>query len=175
MQRYFIDKLNEKEMTAILTDGDFHHIKNVMRCKVDDQIIVCDKDGACYKSSIMFFADNIVKCRLDESMSDNDLPVRVDIAQALIRREKFEYMLQKSTELGVNYIIPTITKNVIVKLDGSKADKKVKRWNLITKEASEQAHRSSLSTVTDVIRLEDLNYGEYDKVLVAYEQEHSKI
>ncbi len=171
MQRYFIqDALqNDTRITTII--DDFHHIKNVMRFKVGDEIIICDPFGHCYISAIQSFNQQTVICSILSPVVNNNLPVQVDIAQALIRRERFEYMIQKSTELGVHTIIPIVTKHTIIKVQDQKEQQKQKRWNLIAKEASEQSHRSSTSNVTDVVDLKQLPFQQYEVVLVAYEKE----
>jgi 16S rRNA (uracil1498-N3)-methyltransferase len=171
MQRYFTSKLNQETKTAVLEGADFHHVKNVMRLKVDDQIIVCDLNSNCYLSTIKEI-NKEVNVILDKILGNTELPVKVDIAQGLIRREKFEYMLQKSTELGVRSIIPVKGKYSIVQLDQTKLAKKQERWNKITKEASEQAHRNVVVNVEDIKQsYKEIDYSKYDVVLVAYENE----
>lgn len=170
MQRYFIEKIDISNNQAILTDGDFHHVKNVMRGRIGDEIIVCDYE-VCYQVTITDITKKEIITILDTLLEQKKQPYKCDIAQALIRRERFEYMLQKATELGVNTIIPTNMKNSIIKLQDNKKDNKVTRWNAITKEASEQSHRSTLSSVSDIKALKELNYKDYDIVLVAYEKE----
>ncbi len=172
MQRYFIDELDIEKKSALLTDNDFHHIKNVMRHKIDDHIIVCNKQGVCYESSITHFEDKQVVVKLIEEKLSNDLPLQVTIAQAVIRRERFEYMIQKSSELGVTSIIPTLMKNVIIKLDQKKMNKKVERWNILAKEACEQSHRNQLAKVQNITQLKLIDLSTYDKVIVAYEKKN---
>lgn len=172
MQRYFIQQLNPTEHYAIIDGSDVHHIRNVMRFRIGDELIVCNFDGLCYKSSIQTITNNAVECSLIEVVEGNDLPVIVDIAQGLIRREKFEYMIQKSTELGVHQIIPIETKHTIIKLNDQKQDRKIERWNALAKEASEQSHRNRLASVTDITKLMKLPFSAYDVVLVAYEKEY---
>ncbi len=172
MQRYFIKKFNHENKSALLEGNDFHHIKNVMRHKVNDYIIVCNEEGICLISEIVAYGNKIVKVNLKQEVESKDLLVQVDIAQSLIRRDKFEYMIQKSTELGVNNIIPILTKNVIVKIDANKQSRKIDRWNLLAKEASEQSHRNKRSNVLSIHKLKELDFLNYDVVLIAYEKEN---
>src|SRR5574344_1621716 len=65
-------------------------------------------------------------------------------------------ILQKATELGVDKIIPLITKNSIIKIDNE--EKKLNRWSRICKEASEQSKRLTIPTITNIKRLNELNY-----------------
>lgn len=172
MQRYFIEKLHLESKEAFLVGNDFHHIKNVMRSKIGDYIIVCDNHDICFKSKIVSFENNQVKTIFEELVPTTELPVVVDIAQALIRRERFEYMLQKSTELGAHTIIPVKMKHSIVQLEDKKEKKKIERWNKITKEASEQSHRNHNVMVDEVTGLRNIDFKSYDVVLVAYEKEN---
>jgi 16S rRNA (uracil1498-N3)-methyltransferase len=171
MQRYFTKQMNLHSMTAILENADFHHVKNVMRMKVSDEIIVCDLNGNCFFSTILA-VDSVVKVALNRKMVSTELTVNIDLAQALIRRERFEWVLQKVSELGVQKIIPVKSKYSIISVEDEKASKKVERWNKITKEASEQSHRHHLVKVTDVVNgFGTIDLKAYDIVLVAYEKE----
>ncbi|MBN2604428.1 MAG: 16S rRNA (uracil(1498)-N(3))-methyltransferase [Bacilli bacterium] len=171
MQRYFINTIDLTSKTAILSGNDFHHLKNVMRHRIDDKIIVCDFEGHCFLSTISEFQSNSAVCHVKDEISSTEMKVSVDIAQGLIRREKFEYMLQKSSELGANKIIPTMMRNSIVKVEDKKSDNKITRWNAITKEACEQSHRNRLCLVTDITDMASISYHDYDLVLVCYEEE----
>lgn len=172
MQRYFLDIVDGVKKTFI-EGQDYHHITHVMRSKVNDKIIVCNLNGKCYKAIILSFHEKKVEVLLEDAIPQSIKPITIDIAQALIRRERFELMLQKSTELGVSTIYPLLLKNCVVKLDANKEQKKIERWNKITKEASEQSHRSSLAFVQEVTNLQKLDYSSYDVVFVAYEKEQA--
>ena len=62
---------------------------------------------------------------------------------ALIKQDKFEWMLQKACELGVSKIVPFVSKNTVVKLDEKKAEKKLIRWNEILLAATKQCNRNT--------------------------------
>ena len=173
MQRYFINQIDIENKKALLEGNDFHHIKNVMRSKKNDHIIVCDLLGNCFLSEIDNILDKVIIANLLESIPSMELDVTIDLAQGLIRKERFEYVLQKATELGVSNITPVYSKHSIIQLDSKKTHKKVERWNKITKEASEQSHRNKCVTVSDVKNsFKELDYSKYDVVLVAYEKEN---
>ena len=171
MQRYFINNLNIDKKTALIQGADFHHVKNVMRAKLGDRLIVCHK-SLCYNAVIRSFNDNEVQCALESEIASLAKNYEVTIAQGLIRRERFEYMLQKSTELGVDYIIPMSSQHSIIKLNPLKVDSKIERWNKITKEASEQSHRNTQSIVLHLHDLHSIKFKTFDIVLVAYEKEN---
>lgn len=171
MQRYFIKEEQIKNNTVTITGNDSHHIRNVMRMKPKDTVIVCN-NGVCYYASIKGETNGEVYCDIVEQLPINQKEFQVTIAQGLIRRERFEYMLQKATELGVDEIIPMNSSFSIIKIKHEKSSKKIERWNTITKEASEQSHRSKITKVHEICELHNLPFNEFDLILVAYEKEN---
>ena len=160
MQRYFAkDKINNK---MILLDGDIHHIKKVMRMNINDNIEVVYEEKL-YLCKIIDNYDIEIEKEINE---DNELNVDVTIAIGMVKEQKFDLILQKLTELGVKEIIPLNMERSIIKLDNSKIDKKVERWNLICKEASEQSKRNLVPKVNVPSSLKDLVKLDYDKKLI---------
>ena len=152
MQRYFVS--NKEIDTYILNQDDSHHIINVMRMNINDEIEVV-YDSKLYICSIISM-DNLVKCkqiRVIET-SFNNIP-KVIIAQSLVKEQKMDYILQKSCELGVTELIPLITTRSIIKVDKND-NKKVSRWQKILKEASEQSKRIDIPNVSNIMDLKDL-------------------
>ena len=84
----------------------------------------------------------------------------------MVKEQKFDLILQKLTELGVKEIIPLIMERSIVKLDNSKINKKLERWNLICKEASEQSKRNIVPKVMAPMTIKELVKLDYDKKLI---------
>lgn len=170
MQRYFAKEYNDK---IILRDSDIHHIKNVMRMKIDDRIeVVFDKKlYICNIDSI----EPLILSIIDIINEENKINLDVTVALGLVKEQKMDLILQKLTELGVNEIIPVNMERSIVKLDDNKISKKMIRWNTICKEASEQSKRTSVPIIHDVINLKDLSKIDGDVRLVASTKEKDKL
>lgn len=152
MQRYFVS--NKEDNIFTLNNDDSHHVINVMRMKTDDRIEVVF-DSNLFIAAIISL-DIPVRCKIVEEISNEALSIpNVIIAQALVKEQKMDYILQKSCELGVYEIIPTITSRSIIKIDKND-DKKVIRWNKIMKEASEQSKRVDIPKVANITSLKDL-------------------
>ena len=152
MQRYFVSNKDNDIFT--LTSDDSHHVINVMRMKLDDRIEVVF-DSNLFIATIISL-DVPVKCKIVEEVSNVSLTIpNVIIVQALVKEQKMDYILQKSCELGVFKVIPTMTSRSIIKVDKND-DKKVVRWNKIMKEASEQSKRVNIPEVTNITSLKDL-------------------
>ena len=152
MQRYFVKEKNNQNF--ILENTDIHHIKKVMRCKNNDKIeIVYDKKVyLCNIDNI----DSMTLSIIDSYEEERDSNIELTIAVALVQEQKFDLILQKLTELGVNNIIPVKTERSIVKIDKIKEEKKKIRWENICKEASEQSHRVTIPKIHNIISLKEL-------------------
>lgn len=170
MQRYFAKEKNNDNFT--LLDGDIHHIKKVMRCNNNDKIEVV-YDNKVYLCNI----DDIELLKLsiiDIYEEDRNLNVDLTIAVGLVQEQKFDLILQKLTELGVNNIIPLKMERSIVKIDKQKEEKKKNRWELICKEASEQSHRTSIPKIHNIMTIKELLENKKQLNLICSLQDESK-
>ena len=159
MQRYFAKEKIEDNF--ILYETDYHHIKNVMRSRVGDEVeIVYDKDVyICMISTL-----DPISFKITKIFNENrNLNIKLIVAVPLVTEQKFDLIIQKLTELGVDTIIPIKTARSIVKIDEKRQDKKISRWRLICKEASEQSKRIDIPTVKEIHSIKDLK--EYDTKL----------
>lgn len=85
----------------------------------------------------------------------HELPANVTLFQGLPKGDKFETIIQKAVELGVNEIVPVMTKRSVVKLDTKKRENKLKRWNSISESAAKQSKRTYIPKVEEVIDFEE--------------------
>lgn len=173
MQRYFV-KVRNNDNSFTLSSEDSYHITKVMRAKLKDLVEIVNDNTVyiCEISSI----DNNVKCRIKDSLIDNtnNIP-SVTVAQSLVKEQKMDYILQKSTELGVNKIIPIEVERSIIKANG-KSNKKIERWNKIVKEASEQSKRINIPKVSEIKNIKELIKEEYDyKILCSVNETSTTI
>lgn len=173
MQRYFINQnADSLQRFSIIDKGDIHHILNVMRYQIDDEIIITFSDQSVYKCKINNIATNEIEIELVEQIDiDSELPQTITICSGLIKADKYEWLLQKATELGASEFLAVGMKRSIVKLNESKVTKKLERWQKIIKEAAEQSYRLAIPSIAykaslkEVFQQSDL----YDYILIAYE------
>lgn len=162
MQRYFAKEI--KNNNIILENSDIHHIKTVMRMKENDKIeVIYDKKLYICKIGNI---DNLELKIESIEEENNELNKEIIVALGLVKEQKMDLILQKLTELGVTKIIPVNMERCIVKLDSKKEEKKLQRWNMICKEASEQSKRNKVPEVTNIINLKELINIETDLKLV---------
>jgi 16S rRNA (uracil1498-N3)-methyltransferase len=161
MQRYFA--IDEK---LTLDSSDIYHIYKVMRMQPDDKIEVI-YNGAIHLCQLKEVSVNSVKLDvLEKKTVNNELSWGITIAVSMVSEQKWDYILQKATELGVSEIIPLQLSRTLIKLDKSKSDKKIERWIKICKEASEQSHRTVVPNILNVMKVTDLIKSDYDLKLV---------
>ncbi len=166
MQRYFVGDEAVNENRIAISGGDFHHIRNVMRMNIGDELVVTTFSGSSFKTRISSFNKGEVVVEIIERLNQSDNTLNISLAQALIRRENFELVLQKATELGVREIFPLKTERQVIKLED--ISKKKFRYEAIVKEASEQSERAKMPIIRDLSTIESLPYHEYDHILIAY-------
>ena len=166
MQQYFAINKNLE-----LLESDYHHIKNVMRMKVNDKIkVVYDNvTYLCELSNIDDIKFNIIK---EEKNISNK--VKISIAFGLIKEQKLDYLFQKGTEVGISEFIPVNMIRSVVKIDSNKENKKIDRWNKILKEASEQSFRSNIPNLTNIKNIKDLINLDFDLKLVCSLNENTQ-
>lgn len=167
MQQYFSNKRCDQNL--MLSSSDWHHIKNVMRMKTCDNIIVVyDEKKYLCEISIEDEAATII----DTITNNSESNVRVSIAQGLIREQKLDTVLKMCTELGMYEYYPVLMERSVVKLDKSIYNKKIQRWQLICKEASEQSHRNFVPIINEILTVEELSKLDYDVKLVCSTKEN---
>lgn len=171
---FYIKKEQISGGTINIIGEDVKHIKNVLRYKVGDELEVCDDIQIRYQTKISEFKEeSIILEIIDIIEKDTEIPFKIDIYQGLPKSDKMDLIVQKTTELGVNGIIPVLTDRVIVKVEKGNESKKSDRWNKIALEASKQSGRQRVPVVEKIVNLENVveNLSEYDIVIVPFECE----
>ena len=136
-----------------ITGGDVNHIRNVLRMKEGEELTVSDgKTAVNYLCRIAEFTPDTVRLSIiSAEEKDTELPVKVLLFQGLPKAEKMEWIIQKTTELGVSEIIPVSNARSVVKLDADRGAKKTKRWQSIAESAAEQSRRRIVPTVREPV------------------------
>ena len=170
MQRYFV---NEKVGNSFfIAADDSYHIIKVMRMQLKDKIEIVFQDKL-FLCEIVKLSPN-VKCDIVKEFNNEKLILpKVSIAQSLVKEQKMDYILQKSTELGVYEIIPIYTERSIIKVK-DKYDQKIERWKKVVKEASEQSKRFTLPYLNRIIDLKELIKEKYDFKFICSVNEKTK-
>lgn len=173
MYRFFVDKNQISDKKISITGDDFNHIKNVLRMKEGEEIsVMVNGDDTEYRCEISGYDEDEVICTLLFMKKSNvELPCEITLYQALPKSDKMELIIQKAVELGASRIVPVATKRAVVKLEGSKEDKKIARWNSISQAAAKQSKRAVIPEVTQVMSFKEAvsDSRQSDIKLIPYE------
>ncbi|HEX3046959.1 MAG TPA: 16S rRNA (uracil(1498)-N(3))-methyltransferase [Bacillota bacterium] len=151
MTRFFIPSNQIKDNQAILTGNDRRHLVNVLRQGVGDEITVLNGKGQEFLAKIMRIdADSVIAELLEETNRPTEPKVRLNLIQSLPKLDKFEWIIQKNTELGVSRFQPVITERSMVKIKGELQGRKEERWRKIIQEAAEQSGRKIVPELAHV-------------------------
>lgn len=175
MQRYFVSDDQFHDGQVQIAGEDARHITKVMRMQQGEEIICCNLSGNGFYCRIDSLSDHAVEATIIKPIEkDNELPIRVAIAQGLPKGDKLDFIVQKATELGADTFCLFQAERSIAKWVGtSKIERKLERLQKIAKEAAEQSHRSHIPLVTEPLTLAGLleKSKSYDQKVVAYEEE----
>ena len=128
MQHFFVPPSQVGEGEILGTGPDVNHMRNVLRMRPGEELVVSDGNNRQYRCAIDHYeGENAFLSILEEKETDTELPSRIYLFQGLPKQEKMEWIVQKSVELGVCQVIPVATRRSVVRLDEKKAAKKVAR------------------------------------------------
>lgn len=174
MYHFFVAPEQIGEDTICITGPDVNHIKNVLRMKEGESVLLGDGMSKNYLCTLKSIENQQVTAEilsLDEA--GRELPSRLYLFQGLPKSDKMELIIQKAVELGACQIIPVATKRAVVKLDGKKEEARIKRWNAISESAAKQSKRVLIPEVTGVMTLKEAfaYVKDFDVNLIPYEHE----
>ena len=162
--------------TIEITGSDAHHLMHVMRAKAGQEVTVVDDAGCVARMEMTAFREDAVTLTLKERLAaDTESPLKLVLAQCLLKADKMDYVVQKAVELGVTEIIPVKSHNCVVRYDAKKAAARQQRWQKIAEEAAKQCGRTALTAVTPITDLsgllKDNSRAEDTEIIFCYENE----
>ena len=174
MSKFFVrDEQIDNDIIKI-QGPDVNHIKNVLRQKVGDEIIICNSDKEnTYLCDITKMEKEIIECKIVRGLEDFKSNIKVTIMQGLPKKDKMDLVIQKSVELGCYDIQPVDMERCIVKYEEKDKRKKLERWQKISEVAAKQCDRNFIPKVNNIMTLKNICnlLPEYDIVILAYEKE----
>lgn len=176
MYNFFTNKPPVNDLYYV-EEGDYNHVKNVLRMKVGDRILVSNKN----KSDLCEITDvtptQIVVKIIEEDYQNTNLPIDIHLFQGLPKADKMELIIQKAVELGVNEITPVEMKRCVVKLEPNKKASKTARWQAIAESGAKQSKRNVIPAVNLPLSFKELvdKIKEFDLFIIPYENKDGMI
>ncbi len=171
MHRFFIPSEWIRQSRVSLTDEPAHQIIHVLRLKPKDHIILLDNSGWEYEVEIDQMSPGLIQGRvIGQGLGATEPRVKVTLYQALLKAEKFEFILQKGVELGVSAFVPFVSERCVVRKPG---ENKLARWRKIIQEAAEQSGRALLPALHPVATFREASDSAHGASILLWEEERS--
>jgi len=151
-RRFFVDRIERGH--ARINGDDAHHLTRVLRVEPGQKFEISDNQRA-YLAEVETARKDLVSFAILEEIPAAPPAVHTTLFAALIKFERFEWIVEKATELGVAVVIPVETARSEKGLEQA-AHKRLSRWQRIAREASEQSRRAHLPVIEPPIKLADL-------------------
>lgn len=144
-RRFFVDEVRNGK--AELSGDEAKHLTRVLRVEAGQRFEISDNRNV-YLAEIETARKELVIFRTLEKLAMPEPGTRLVLCAALFKFDRFEWMIEKATELGVSEIVPVETTRSERGLERA-AQKRVERWRRIALEASQQSRRATLPIVRD--------------------------
>lgn len=154
MHRFFVPPDAIRANKVDFPERAAHQIRNVFHMNPGDRVMVLDDSGWEYQVSLQLVSRKSVLGQVEvRAPAGNEPMLDLTLFAALLKKDNFEWVLQKCTELGVGTIVPIITERTII---AEPSEHKLERWHRITMEAAEQSGRGRLPRLEDPIEMEEV-------------------
>ena len=167
MRRFFVEKIAPGADVLSITGKEARHIVNVLRMKKGEMLILMDGKGQMFEATIEKLHSKEVKVKIDKSIpSPPPSSIYISLAQALIKSHPMDYLIQKTTELGISSIHPFYPERTVIKLKPGHLKNKMDRWAEIMISACKQCGRSTLPILNPPLTFEELIKNVVDKKIL---------
>ena len=156
MPHFFVPPKNQKGLFFFFDKSESRHISRALRKKSGELVSIFDGQGKVQKAKILDVSNpSKVTGEIVGNPPDSgsvSKPRRIlKIYPALIKGPRFEWMIEKLTEMGVSSIHPIVTERTIVRIRSEQSESKLKRWKKIVLAASKQSGRSDIPAVFEPV------------------------
>jgi 16S rRNA (uracil1498-N3)-methyltransferase len=155
MHRFFIPPENIQNNQVIFPESSIRQIRNVLRLKPGEQVMVLDNLGSQFLVQLnMVSSEGVDGLVLEKSPANGESTIRLRLFFSITQREKVEWILQKCTEIGVTAFFPFISTYSLSREKGMDASR-IRRWEKIIQEAAEQCGRGRIPSLREITTLQE--------------------
>lgn len=175
MHRFFIPPGWIRGDHVLLRDDVARQLRHVLRLRPGARIVVLDDRGVEYEVALVSVGNKGARGDIvARRPASGEPPAQVTLCQAVLKKDNFEWVLQKGTEIGVARFVPLITARTVAAGEEGVSAAKRERWARIVREAAEQSRRGALPVVVAPLTFgEALDHLTADLTLIAWEEERA--
>jgi 16S rRNA (uracil1498-N3)-methyltransferase len=157
MRRFFVEHIVRTGDLVPITGKEVNHIRNVLRMKEGDTLIIMDGKGHRFEARIEVLHRKGVKAKITKTLPAlHPSPIEIHLAQALIKSHPMDFLIQKVTELGVSSISLFASERTAVKIKSEHLNHKLDHWKEIMKSACKQCGRATHPALHPPLLFEEL-------------------
>ena len=143
--------------TVRITGPLLNHLRQSLRLKPGEGLTVTDDRGTRYRTQIIEVTDRALIGRIVETTAAPPVTrPSIVLAQALLKGERMDWVIQKATELGVERIVPVAATHSVVRPRADRIEHQLARWQRIALEAAQQSERWSVPVISEPATVPDL-------------------
>ena len=155
MHRVLIPPVAVREGPLTISDPrTLHHLLHVLRVEAGEPLECFDGQGRRYLGSVIRCTPRALVVKVDKTCEEPPPALRITLVQALIKPERFEWVIEKATELGVTRILPLLTARTTTRMGSGGATTRLRRWQRIVASAATQCGRAALPRLAAPQRFE---------------------
>jgi 16S rRNA (uracil1498-N3)-methyltransferase len=158
MQRHrFYAHNSQISDSQIMLEGDeSHHLARVLRLREGAAVFAFDGEGSEWECQIASLGKRETALTIVRQLTDVvESPLHLTLAQALVKGDKFDMIVQKATELGVTRIVPLLTRHSDIRRVEERTEQRLQRWRRISLEALKQCGRRRLVDISEPVSFAD--------------------
>ncbi|MBM2832836.1 MAG: Ribosomal small subunit methyltransferase [Dehalococcoidia bacterium] len=156
MHRFFVPAGNVEGDEIQFTPAQARQISRVLRLRSGDEVQALDNSGACYLVQLQETGQGRAFGRITgKEQAPGEPATRVHLSQGLLKGEKWGWVLQKGTEVGISAFRGLVCARSVPRRDAKAWDSRARRWSAIVQEAAEQSGRGIIPEVLEPATWED--------------------
>ena len=175
MHRFFVGPDSIDGDSVSLQGDAARQISRVLRARPGQRIVVLDNSGSEYVVVVRSVSPREVSGTIESSgPSEGEPLVEITLFQSMLKADRFEFVLQKGTEMGVSTFVPLISERTVPRVGSkSRIEQRSRRWESIIREAAEQSHRGRLPGLRPPVDFKGACEEAEGLCLVPWEEERS--
>lgn len=149
--RFFCPPENISDKIITINDKkEIHHMVDVLRFDVGSSLVIFNGEGLEFEGKIKEISKNNIKIIIENKYQSKKKPFEITLACAVPKKAKFDFIVEKLTELSVDKIIPLETERSEVRYNKERMLDKVSHWRQVAIAASKQSRRSHIPQIEEV-------------------------
>jgi len=158
----------DKNMIYIKDADDVRHLRSSLRARPGDEVYLSDNDLFKYRTVLKEIGSESAVLEIREKEDLKRILPGITLYQCILKKNAMEFVIQKTTEIGISRIIPVMSSRVIPDIHGNNI--RIQRWQKISDEASKQSKRDFKCLIGKPVKIEDIDVSSYGYFLFPHER-----